>query len=282
MQTIVRRPTAAIATLSFLLVVNAGILRAQESDLSFGGTVTSAGAKVPNAKVSAKNTVTGQIFEAQTDASGAYHLEHLAPGEYDISVSADGFETKSAHVAASSNSQSMDFALVTSSGTGAPSLSDLGFSKEQTQGSAAQQVRLDKRSHMLKIHQRLGLITAGPLLATIISGAYAGGKQPSSGVRDFHAALGSATAGLYIATASYAIFAPKIPGTETRGPIRLHKALAWIHGPGMVLTPILGAMAFEQKSRGEKIHGIASAHGPVAIVTGAAFGAALLSVSIKF
>jgi len=97
-----------------------------------------------------------------------------------------------------------------------------------------------------------------------------------------HAALGATTAGLYITTASYAIFAPKPHGIETRGPIRVHKALAWIHGPGMILTPILGAMAFEQKSRGEKVHGIASAHGPVAYVTAAAYGAAIASVSFKF
>jgi hypothetical protein len=50
----------------------------------------------------------------------------------------------------------------------------------------------------------------------------------------------------------------------------------------MILTPILGAMAYNQKSKGEKVHGIASAHGPVAVVTGAAFGAALLAVSVKF
>jgi hypothetical protein len=49
---------------------------------------------------------------------------------------------------------------------------------------------------------------------------------------------------------------PKISGTETRGPIRLHKALAWIHGPGMILTPILGALAYGQKNKGEKDHGI--------------------------
>jgi hypothetical protein len=83
-------------------------------------------------------------------------------------------------------------------------------------------------------------------------------------------------------SAYYAIRAPKIPGTEPRGQIRLHKALAWIHGPGMVLTPILGAIAFDQKSKGERVHGIASAHGAVAIVTAAAYGAAILSVSVKF
>ena len=49
----------------------------------------------------------------------------------------------------------------------------------------------------------------------------------------------------------------------------------------MILTPILGALAFEQKNNGEKVHGIAAAHGPVAIVTAGAFGAALLSVSVK-
>jgi len=94
--------------------------------------------------------------------------------------------------------------------------------------------------------------------------------------------LGSVTAGMYLTTASFAIFAPKVPGTQTRGSIRLHKAMAWIHGPGMILTPILGALAYEQRSNGQKVHGFAQAHGPVAIVTSAAYGLAILSVSIKF
>lgn len=163
-----------------------------------------------------------------------------------------------------------------------PSLSDLGFPPNQTQGNPQEQARLDKRSHMLKIHQRLGLITAAPLLATVLTGGFAGGKSTSSTTRDLHAALGSATAGLYFTTAYFAVFAPKVPGTPTRGPIRLHKALAWIHGPGMILTPILGAMAFSERSRGQRVHGIARAHGAVAIVTAGAYGLAILSVSVKF
>jgi hypothetical protein len=135
---------------------------------------------------------------------------------------------------------------------------------------------------MLKIHQRLGLIDTFPLIATVFAGTAAGGKSTSSADRYAHLALGSLTGDLYFMSAYYAIRAPRIPGTETRGPIRLHKALAFIHGPGMILTPILGAMAFDEKSRGEKVHGIASAHGAVAIVTAAAYGAAILSVSIKF
>jgi len=165
---------------------------------------------------------------------------------------------------------------------GAPSLGDLGFPTEQTKPNPQQQALLDKRSHMLKVHQRLGLITAVPLLATVITGSSAGGKSTSSSTRDLHAALGATTAGLYFTTAYYSIFAPKIKGTPTRGPIRVHKALAFIHGPGMILTPILGAMAFQQKSNGEKVHGIASAHAPVAYITAIAYGAAIASVSFKF
>jgi hypothetical protein len=163
-----------------------------------------------------------------------------------------------------------------------PSLGDLGFLPAETQGNPQEQARLDRLSHILKIHQRLGLITTAPLLATVLSGGFAGGRSTSSTTRDLHAALGSLTAGLYFTTAYFSIFAPRVPGTQTRGAIRLHKALAWIHGPGMILTPILGAMAFEQKSHREKVHGIASAHAAVGVVTAAAYGLAIVSVSVKF
>ena len=135
---------------------------------------------------------------------------------------------------------------------------------------------------MLKIHQRMGLITTIPMVVSVITSFNAGGRSTGTASRDLHVALGALTGDLYGITAYYAIRAPKVPGTETRGGIKLHKALAWVHGPGMVLTPILGAIAFNQKNNGQKVHGIAQAHGPVAIVTAGAFGAALLSVSMKF
>jgi hypothetical protein len=163
-----------------------------------------------------------------------------------------------------------------------PSLSDLGFPTEQTKPDPKMQALLDKRTHMLKIHQRMGLLTTAPLLATLLTSVNAGGKNTSNTDRTVHTILGATTADLYFITAYYAIRAPRVPGTKTRGPIRFHRAMAYIHGPGMILTPILGAMAYSQKNNGEKVHGIAAAHGPVAIVTAGAFGAALLSVSLKF
>lgn len=262
-----------------LLLAVPNTVRAQATAATLSGAVTGpSGQAVANAKISVKYLATGQSAQAQSDAAGTYTLPNLAPGKYEVSVSADGFSTTTESVTlAAGASQHLDVAL--SSGL---SLQGLGFPQTETQGSAQEQARLNRRTHMLKVHQTLGLITAAPMLATVITGGMAGGRKTSSTDRNLHVTLGSLTAGMYFTTAYFAIAAPKIEGTKTRGPIRLHKALAWIHGPGMVLTPILGAMAYSQKSKGERVHGIASAHGPVAVVTAAAYGLALLSVSIKF
>lgn len=265
---------------SISLVLSFSILVIAQTTTSVSGMVKDdTGKPVPNAKISLKNVSNGKTAETQSDAQGNYHFEGVAAGQYEVSATAEGFSAKTTSISLSGALQSADISLSASTG---PSLTDLGFNTGETKSNLEEQARLDRRTHMLKIHQKMGLITAGPLAATIITGFGAGGKKTSSGTRDFHAALGSATAGLYFTTAYFAIRAPRIEGTHTRGPIRVHKTLAWIHGPGMILTPILGAIAFDQKSKGEKVHGIASLHGPVAIITGAAYGAALLSVSVKF
>ena len=168
-----------------------------------------------------------------------------------------------------------------------PSLEDLGFTAQQTQANAELQAKLNKRTHMLKVHQTLGLITAIPLAATLITGPQAKAKgkngqtitEPTTANLDFHAALGGLTTGLYFATAYYSTFAPKIPGVKPKGAIRLHRDLEWVHGPGMILTPVLGIMAYKQENAGEKVHGIASWHGTAAYVTAIAYGTSIVAVS---
>jgi hypothetical protein len=272
---------------------------------ALNGRVTDAsGGVVANATVTVTSIDSRQTRSTTTRLDGSYKVDLLPPGNYRVKFEAAGFKAVEVPFAAVNRNDAaiLDGKLEVGEQTNgepptapqnnlpnapsgsatAPSLSDLGLSPEQTQGSAKEQALLDKRAHMLKVHQRLGLITTIPLIVTVATSLNAGGKNTSTASRDLHTALGGLTGDLYFLTAYYAIRAPRVPGTETRGPIRFHKAMAWIHGPGMILTPILGIMAFNQKNNGEKVHGIASAHGPVAIVTAGAFGAALLSVSVKF
>jgi hypothetical protein len=165
---------------------------------------------------------------------------------------------------------------------GAPSLGDLGLTPEQTQGDTQKQALLDRRTHMLKVHQRLGLITVIPVAAACISSAGATpdrGNYNNTTSRDIHVALGATAVAMYGATAYYAIRAPKVGNEPARGGIKLHKYLIYLHAPGMVLTPILGAMAYNQIASGQKVHGIASAHGAVAAITAASYGASILAVS---
>ena len=269
---------------------------AQQTAGVLSGTVsTNLGQPLANAQVSAKNQATGESAEAQTDASGKYKMANLQPGNYTVSVQQAGFVTKTSNVTlTSAGPQTLDFALnasevpnAPSPAPASPSLQDLGFSATETQANPQLQALLQKRTDMLKIHQRLGLITAIPMAAAVITGPMAKAKgkngepikEPTQANLDVHAALGGLTTALYFTSASYAIFAPRVPGTTKRGAIRWHEALAFVHGPGMVLTPVLGYMAYKQENAGEKTHGIASAHGAVAYITAASYGAAIVAVS---
>jgi hypothetical protein len=163
-----------------------------------------------------------------------------------------------------------------------PSLGDLGLTPAETEGSAARQALLDKRTQMLKVHQRLGLITVIPVAAACISAIGAPAQHGNYGnttSRDIHVALGGVAAAMYGATAYYAIRAPRVSNEPARGGVKWHKYLIYIHAPGMILTPILGAMAFNQINSGQKVHGIASAHGAVATATAISYGAAIVAVS---
>ena len=164
-----------------------------------------------------------------------------------------------------------------------PSLADLGLTPDQVRADRDAQKRLDLRSHDLKVHQTLGLVTLIPIAAACLSSGLAPADPRSSNNeagRDLHIALGATSVAMYGATAWYAIKAPRMPGQgPTKGGIKLHKYLVAIHAPGMILTPILGAMAYNQASNGQKVSGVASAHAAVALITAGAYAASIVAVS---
>jgi hypothetical protein len=271
-------------------------LWAQNSSGTISGTVTdSSGAPVAHAAITISNVFSGQTAETHTDASGRYSVAKLGPGNYEVTAVAEGLPTSKSRVAlAAGATQILNLQLegtssnntnaAQSSGT-EPSLSSLGFPTSDVQGNAKEQALLNKRTRMLQIHQKLGMATVAAMLAALIASGGAKGEHGTPGSstgRNVHMALGATTAGLYAATAYFALAAPRVQGVQVRGPIRLHKAMAWIHGPGMIMTAVLGAMAYSQLNKGERVHGIAKYHQTAALVTAAALGTAVLAVTFKF
>lgn len=267
---------------------------AQNSGATLSGTVNdSSGLPVAGARITVNNVFTGQTTETKTDASGHYSVSKLGPGNYEVTAVVEGFPTSKEKVAiAAGAAQTLNLEMEGSSGNNAaqsngtePSLSSLGFPSSEVQGNAKEQARLNRRTRMLQIHQKLGLVTVAALIAAIATSSGAKGPHGTPGSstgRDLHMALGTTTAGLYAATAYFALAAPRMKGVQVRGPIRLHKAMVWIHGPGMIMTAVLGAMAYSQLNKGERVHGIAKYHQAAALVTAAALGTAVFAVSFKF
>jgi hypothetical protein len=176
------------------------------------------------------------------------------------------------------------FSLPFQTVAGEITLDDLGFKKSETIGNPELQATLEKRTSMLKTHQILALATAVPMAVNYLLGDEAGHDQ---GTRNAHMALGIATTGLYMTSASFAILAPKPEGIEDKGNTRIHRALAWIHGPLMIITPILGNLAKNQieqnKGAGHReLTGVAELHGTAATVLLVSYLASIAVMSFEF
>jgi hypothetical protein len=69
------------------------LLAQQESGSMIGTVVDPSGSSVPAAEVVVKNRDTGAVFNTRTDVTGVWRAPELAPGVYDVAVSAKGFST---------------------------------------------------------------------------------------------------------------------------------------------------------------------------------------------
>jgi len=82
------------ALLVAVLLVSAGAALAQEVTATLTGTVTDpSGAAVSGAKVSAKDVARGTSWTAVTGSEGAFYINRIPVGTYDVRVEASGFQT---------------------------------------------------------------------------------------------------------------------------------------------------------------------------------------------
>lgn len=157
-------------------------------------------------------------------------------------------------------------------------LLDLGITQKEQKPEFDQQINLERRRFYLEQHQKWGLVSLGFMALSLISAG--GGNPPIE-----HVMLGTATAATYGVSAYYGITAPNWSDFNSRPPSggsNLHRNLAWVHVPGMILTPILGYMAKKKRDKNEKLNGPEQYHKDVAGLTAAAFAISVLSVSFEF
>jgi hypothetical protein len=155
-------------------------------------------------------------------------------------------------------------------------LKDLGFAAEEIKPDHARQELLDKRTHKLKLHEIMGPITWGLMTATVLTA-----KQDD--VTTAHKFLGLATAASYFTAAYLSLSAPEDPQAgEDKTNLKIHKALAWVHFPLMLATPIVGLIAQRQLHRGQELHGIAKHKGELGTATYIAFSAAFAVMVVDF
>src|SRR3569833_994383 len=76
------------------LVAQASLLYAQSDNASITGTVAdSTGAVVPHAAVPITNDATGQARTVNSNDTGFYAVTNLAPGNYTVNATAQGFQS---------------------------------------------------------------------------------------------------------------------------------------------------------------------------------------------
>lgn len=154
---------------------------------------------------------------------------------------------------------------------------DLGFDKETLKSKPEEAEALRVRTQKLQWHQIMGLATLGLMAATVAT------APDDSAASNTHRNLGLATAVSYGTTAYLSLSAPDLPAGERSGwGMKIHRAMAFIHLPGMILTPIAGLQANKQIKDGKPLTGLAAKKESLAQMTYLSFAIAAVSVTFNF
>lgn len=174
-----------------------------------------------------------------------------------------------------------DTPLIAEAPAAALDLNDLGFEKKDTEQDLSYQNELNRRSHMLKTHQILGLATGAAMLLTLSSANDSVGEKGDAGksARDRHALYGITTGALYFTTAAFSLLAPRARTDKKSGRTRIHRALAYIHFPAMLATMYYGITDKHKLDNGQDPSGH---KGTAANIAAVSFLSALAVMVIPF
>jgi hypothetical protein len=152
-------------------------------------------------------------------------------------------------------------------------LRSLGIAAPLTPESRKSELKL--RRAMLVAHETSGFVTLGLMLTTVYYGQKVLDNYPAPlSMRRTHIGFADATITTYSLTALLSLLSP--PPTIRRdemNSLSYHRALAWIHVSGMIITPIIASIA---QKRGASDKTVFHIHQVSAYITTAAFAASMV------
>lgn len=149
----------------------------------------------------------------------------------------------------------------------------MGIAAPLTPESRKSELKL--RRTMLVAHETSGFVTLGLMLTTVYYGQKVLDAYPAPlSLRRTHIGFADATIATYSLTGFLSLLSP--PPTIRRdemSTLSYHRALAWIHFSGMIITPIIASMAQKQGASDKSVLRI---HQISAYITTTAFAASMV------
>ena len=140
---------------------------------------------------------------------------------------------------------------------------------------------LSLRRTMLVAHETSGFVTLGLMLTTVVYGQKVinqiNDKSPSLSLRRTHIGFADATIATYSLTALLSLLSPPpVIRRDEMSTLSYHRALAWIHVTGIIITPIIAALA---KRRGASYESTLRIHQVSGYITTTAFAASMIVIT---
>ena len=141
---------------------------------------------------------------------------------------------------------------------------------------------LTLRRKMLVAHETSGFLTLGLMLTTVVYGQKVinqiNDNHPSLSLRRTHIGFADATIATYSLTALLSLLSPPpVIRRDEMSTLSYHRALAWIHVTGIIITPIIAALA---KRRGASYESTLRIHQVSGYITTTAFAASMIVITL--